>query len=182
MTIEHVFSQAGAVNVRVTAEDKDGGLSLVREHSVTVIQPVAIDIKPGGSNVLNLSSNGVLAVAIFSTAHFDASRVMANSVVFAGAHVAQSTLSDVNGDGRLDMLLHFRTQETQLRAIYEQLLAGDLDGDGVLDSTRQAVSVSLTGETIDEILIEGSDELTMFLAGRELRAMLEELARAGALA
>jgi hypothetical protein len=69
-----------------------------------------------------------------------------------------------------------------LRAIYEELLAGDLDGDGVLDSTRQAVSVSLTGETVDEILIEGSDELTMFLAGRELRAMLEELARAGALA
>jgi hypothetical protein len=78
--------------------------------------------------------------------------------------------------------LDFRSQDTQLRAIYEQLLAEDLDEDGVLDSTRQAVSVSLIGETIDEILIEGSDELTMFLAGRELRAMLEELAQAGALA
>ena len=78
--------------------------------------------------------------------------------------------------------MDFRSQDTQLRAIYEQLLAEDLDEDGVLDSTRQAVSVSLIGETIDEILIEGSDELTMFLAGRELRAMLEELAQAGALA
>jgi hypothetical protein len=182
MTIEHGFPQAGTFNVRVAAEDKDGGLSLVTQHSVTVIQPVAIDIKPGDSNVLNLNANGVLAVAIFSTADFDASRVIAGSVVFAGAHAAQSNLSDVNGDGRLDMLLHFRSQETQLRTIYEQLLAGDLDGDGVLDSNQQAVSVSLTGETVDEILIEGSDELTMFLAGRELRAMLEELARAGALA
>jgi hypothetical protein len=78
--------------------------------------------------------------------------------------------------------LDFRSQDTQLRAIYEQLLAEDLDEDGDQDSTRQAVSVSLIGETIDEILIEGSDELTMFLAGRELRAMLEELAQAGALA
>jgi hypothetical protein len=182
MTIEHVFPQAGTFNVRVAAEDKDGGQSLVTEHIVTVIQPVAIDIKPGDANVLNLNSNGVLAVAIFSTADFDASRVIADSVVFAGAHAAQSSLSDVNGDGRLDMLLHFRSQETQLRAIYEQLMAGDLDGDGVLDSNQQAVSVSLTGETIDEILIEGSDELTMFLAGRELREMLEDLARAGALA
>jgi hypothetical protein len=128
------------------------------------------------------AGNGALAVALFSTADFVASRALASSVVFAGAHATQSVLEDVDGYGRLDLLLDFRSQDTQLRAIYEQLLAEDLDEDGVLDSTRQAVSVSLIGETIDEILIEGSDELTMFLAGRELRAMLEELAQAGALA
>jgi hypothetical protein len=121
----------------------------------------------------------MLAVAIFSTADFDASRVNVASVAFAGASVAKSALSDVDGDGRLDLLLHFRTQETQLRAIYEQLLIDDLDEDGVLDSTRQSANVSLSGETIDEILIDGSDELTMFLSGRELRALLEELAQAG---
>jgi uncharacterized delta-60 repeat protein len=154
---------------------------VVNGSAVTVppgntVQPVQIDIKPGDSqNTVNLTSDGVIAVAIFSTVDFDATQVNASSVIFAGAFASHYALQDVNGDGRLDMLLHFRTQDTNLRAIYEQLLLDDQNGDGVLDSTQQTASVSLTGETVDEVLIQGSDDLTLFLAGKKLRDLLDNL-------
>ena len=83
--------------------------------------------------------------------------------------------------GRLDLVLHFRIAETNLRAIYEQLLADDLNGDGELDSNRQRVEVTLTGQTIDEVFLEGFNQLDLFLAGKSLRQLLDELAAAGAI-
>jgi hypothetical protein len=144
--------------------------------------PVQIDVKPGdGSNTVNIGSDGVIAVAILSTAEFDASQVIAGSVVFAGAHAVQSTLRDVNGDGRIDMLLHFRTQDTTLRSIYAELLAEDIDADGVLDSNHEMASVTLTGATVDNAFIKGTDTMDLFLSGRALRTLLDELAAAGAI-
>jgi hypothetical protein len=146
------------------------------------VRPVQIDIRPGEAvNTLNLSSNGVIAVAILSSANFDARSVVANSVVFAGAHAVQSATRDVNGDGRLDLVLNFRTQDTNLRALYAQLLADDINQDGVLDSSHQVASISLTGETVDQVLIEGFDSLDLFLAGRSLRILLDQLAASGAI-
>jgi hypothetical protein len=156
--------------------------SVVEVAPGSSVQPVQIDIRPGsGVSSVNLDSNGVIAVAILSSATFDARDVIASSVVFAGANAAQSTWEDVNGDGQADLLLHFRTQDTDLRALYELLLAEDLDGDGVLDGSHQTASVSLSGETVDQVLIEGFDDLDLFLAGRSLRSLLEDLAEAGAI-
>ena len=42
-------------------------------------------------------------------------------------------------------------------------------------------SVSLTGETVDHVLIEGFDNLDLFLAGKSLRTLLDQLAAAGAI-
>ena len=88
---------------------------------------------------------------------------------------------DVNGDSRLDLVLNFRTQDTNLRALYEQLLADDINADGVLDSNHQQAEVALTGQTTDNVLIEGSDDMDLFLAGKALRKMLDDLAAAGAI-
>jgi len=144
------------------------------------VQTVQIDIRPGDSqNTVNLANNGVIAVAIHSTVDFDARDVVINSVLFAGAHAVQSAQKDVNGDGRLDLVLNFRTQDTNLRALYELLLTEDVNADGILDSSRQSASLSLTGETVDEILIEGFDDLDLFLAGRALRNLLDQLAASG---
>jgi uncharacterized delta-60 repeat protein len=145
------------------------------------VRPVQIDVKPGDSNTVNLASNGVITVAILSTVGFDASQVHVGTVLFAGAHAVQSAFQDVNGDGRLDLLLHFRTQDTALRSLYEQLLADDINGDGVLDSNHQTAEVSLTGETVDDVLIEGFDDMDLFLSGKKLRSLLDELAAAGAM-
>ena len=85
---------------------------------------VPIDIKPGTStNTVNLGSNGVIPVAILSTATFDARQVDPGSVSLAGAHVKvkgkgtyQSSFQDVNGDGRQDLVVQVMTQALELTA------------------------------------------------------------------
>jgi hypothetical protein len=144
------------------------------------VQPVVIDVRPNDAdNSLKVSKDGLIKVVIFSTAQFDATRIDAASVLFAGAGAESSRLRDVDGDGRRDMVLRFNIQDTQLRAIYEQLIAEDLSDDGELDSNRKLATVALTGRTLDDVLFEGSDAMDLFLKGRELRALLEELAQAG---
>jgi hypothetical protein len=104
--------------------------------------PVPVDIKPGhSSNAINPKSQGVIPVAILTTASFDATTVDPLSVEF-GPNGAMEThdqghIEDVNGDGKPDLLLHFNTQDTGIQC-------GD-------------TSASLTGETIDGQTIQGSD-------------------------
>jgi hypothetical protein len=143
---------------------------------------VEIDIKPGSDpNSLNLASQGLLAVALLTTDTFDASSVNTSSVVFAGAHAVHSALEDVDGDGDLDHVFHFRIEDTLLDEIYAQLLADDLAEDGALDSNRQTTAVSLTGQTSTDEYFEGFDELDLFLSGKNLRNLLDELAALGAI-
>ena len=105
---------------------------------------VAIDIKPGSfPNSINLKSKGVIPVAILSTNSFDASSVDPSTVAFgpggAGiAHIA-GHINDVNDDGILDLVLHFRTQETGIAC-------GD-------------TTATLIGETFDGQTVEGEDSV-----------------------
>jgi uncharacterized repeat protein (TIGR03803 family) len=108
------------------------------------ITEVAIDIKPGSdTNPLNPGSRSVIPVAILTTATFDATTVDPSTVHFgrsgSEAAVVQSALADVNGDGRPDLILHFRTQETDIQC-------GD-------------TSASLTGDTTSGQAIKGSDAI-----------------------
>jgi len=99
---------------------------------------VKIDIKPGSeTNPINLGSKGVTPVAILSTDDFDASNVNPTTVKFADASPVRWTLCDVDGDGLLDMLLHFNTQDLKL--------------------SPTSTEAKLTGETIDGTPIEGTD-------------------------
>jgi len=113
---------------------------------------VSIDIKPGSDpNSVNCRSRrGVVPVAILSTDAFDATTVDHTTVVFQGAteaHVdrrsgqARRHESDVDGDGDVDLVLHFRMDETDLSC----------------DSTEGV----LTGETFDGQAIEGVDAVRM---------------------
>jgi hypothetical protein len=136
------------------------------------VREVSIEIHPES---LNIDSNGMLTVVVFGAADFDASQIDVSSVLFAGAGVWQSTLVDANDDGRLDLQLKFRVQDTALEELYAQLLVDDLDADGILDSTRQEAEVEVTGQTLDDALFSGSDNINLFLAGRSLRELLDEL-------
>lgn len=89
------------------------------------IQPLQIDIKPGGyPNSINCGNmNGVIAVAILSTASFDATTIDHTTVTFEGAtetHVDKKTnmpvlhMDDVNMDGLMDLVFHFRFGDTNL--------------------------------------------------------------------
>lgn len=108
---------------------------------------VDIDIKPGSDlNEINLGSQGVIPVAILSSACFDARMVVPETVELGGAGVAvrgkgskfMAHEKDVNGDGLVDLVVQVETE--------------NLDPNGFQDGI-----VVLTGETYDGEFIEGSD-------------------------
>lgn len=84
---------------------------------------VDIDIKPGSfPNSIKLSNKGVIPVAILSTTAFDATTVDPSTVCFGDAENASQRdcteehgtghIADVNGDGLLDLVLHYETGQT----------------------------------------------------------------------
>jgi hypothetical protein len=81
--------------------------------------PVGIDIKPDEAvNEVNPRSQGKLKVALLSADTFDATQVDLETIRFgatgAEAPRLRSWVEDVNGDGRLDTVLAFEVQDTQL--------------------------------------------------------------------
>lgn len=98
--------------------------------STATIMTVAIDIKPDSyPNSINLKSKGVIPVAILSggVGSFDATTVDPSTVCFGAAtnpsllgdcteaH-GRGHIEDVDGDGDLDLLLHYETQQTGIGA------------------------------------------------------------------
>jgi hypothetical protein len=122
--IQTIFKAHAAGNCKVTA--------------------VALDIKPGSfPNSINPRSHGEIPVAILSTGTFDTTTLDPTNVSFGrtGTEAApmHAALEDVNGDGRLDLVLHFDTQATGIRC-------GD-------------ASAFLAGNTRAGQAIEGSDSI-----------------------
>lgn len=103
------------------------------------VQGITIDIKPGSDqNIINLKSKGVVTVAILTTEQFDAYTVDPESVVFAGALPEKYSAEDVDNDGDVDVVFHFKTQNLS----------------GLDENSTEA---SLTGLTLDDIPVEGTD-------------------------
>jgi len=107
-----------------------GNGSLARAQEMTCLPhtPVAIDIKPGETpNAVNLSSKGLLPVALLTTPDFDASLFTpemehvhlsdadaAMDMGCMGANPVRWKLDDANGDGLQDLVFFFRIRELNL--------------------------------------------------------------------
>jgi len=100
-----------------------------------------IDIKPGSDrNPINPNSKGVIPVAILGSATFDVATVDVNALAFGSdeatpAHdltdpvVYADHLKDVNSDGFMDLITHYRTQDTGIaKDDTEACLTGDTTG------------------------------------------------------
>ena len=95
-----------------------------------------IDIKPGSdTNCINLKSRGVVPVAVITSDDFQAGNINPDTVEFAGASPVRSSLCDVDNDGDMDMLFHFRTRKLNLdKNSTEATLKAMLKGVSMLSS------------------------------------------------
>lgn len=108
---------------------------------------VTIDIKPGSDpNCFNNDGHGVIPVAIFSSADFDATQVDPSTVFLDGQGVrvvgkgnTQAHIEDVNGDGLVDLVVQIEDTD----GTYEE-------GDTI---------ATLTGETFDGTQVQGTDTI-----------------------
>jgi len=142
---EQTFSFANSIMLTNPADLDPDLTNNTATATVTVecILPVAINIKPGSfPNSINPNNNGVIPIAILTTSKgeygtpfdFDASSIDPASVRFGpydevwagtgGASIAHKhghledsiELDETTMDGDLDLVLHFRTQETGIEA------------------------------------------------------------------
>ncbi|MEN8005732.1 MAG: LamG-like jellyroll fold domain-containing protein [Candidatus Krumholzibacteriota bacterium] len=120
---------------------------------------VGIDVKPDSDeNRVNCNphANHVVPVALLTTAEFDATNVDHATVLFGPAETAEAHANlkgpvrhetDVDGDGDLDLLFHFRVPDSGIQC-------GD-------------TKVSLTGETYDGQPISGADMIEAAWGGNK---------------
>jgi hypothetical protein len=94
--------------------------------------PVVVDVIPGGGVAkINMNSKGLLAVAVLSTADFDASQFLPTMAHLndatapmdcSGATAIRWKYTDVNGDGLVDLLFFFRVQDLTLTASTSEVM------------------------------------------------------------
>ena len=138
------FFGCGVINGRLYAAGgtvRNTGLKTMEAFTPAPIKTsVSIEIRPERINPRN---RGKLLVAVLSTDSFDAATVDPSTVRFGAtgteAAPVRGALTDFDGDGRLDLVLHFTTQDTGI-------FCGE-------------TSASLTGMTFGGELIEGTDDI-----------------------
>ena len=109
-----------------------------------------VDYRPGSpANILNLMSRGRIPVALFGSDSMDTGDIDQTSLVLSGVPAAHSAFEDVDGDGILDLILHFGTQALVTSLTTEH---GELQDGMVLD-------ITLRGERMDGTGCFGEDSI-----------------------
>ena len=123
-----------------------GEMLLLPADDDPVVLTVAVDIKPGSAtNPFNLKAKGVLPVAILGSQDLEVGQIDPASLQLAGISPIRCKVSDVQGDGTPDLVLHFRDQDVA------RVLGGATDG--------EIVGLELTGVLRDGTLLKGADSV-----------------------
>jgi hypothetical protein len=123
---------------------------------------MTIDVKPGDEqNNINLNSKGVVPVAVMTTEQFDAAELDPATALFAGASPERWKLEDIDGDGKDDLLLHFRTQELELDqdSTEATLAALTVPSPGPMTMANQSAAQVSTG-----LVVSGTDEVRIIVS------------------
>ncbi len=138
--------------------DGETGVDDVGYHRYVAIE-VPIDVKPGNDNEIDpisLKANGALPLAVFSTPEFDATTLdpstlaLGDSQLVQIATIARGSAEDVDGDGLLDVVLHFSASEL-------------VDGGAINANTTELL---LTGGTTDGKTVFGKDQVRILGGGK----------------
>jgi hypothetical protein len=136
------------VTLRVTDNEGDSDTETKTVYIYDDDLEVLIDIKPGSyPNSINPNSTGDIPVAILTTDDFDASNADPATIVFLDANPVHWAMEDVDYDGDIDMILHFKTQECNFSLLVDE--GGDYP------------YAYLTGETVDELMFFGKDTVNL---------------------
>jgi len=139
--------QSGSPCIGAASDGKDMGVLFNECGCPPPVIEVIIDIKPGSyPNSINLKSKGVVPVAVLTTGGFDASTVDPSTVLFAGAEPVRWRMKDVDSDGDLDLLFHFKTQELNL--------------------DENSIEATLIGNLYDGAPIQGTDTVNIVPKGK----------------
>ena len=116
-TGSHQYIVPGTYTITVGTKDDDGGNDSTTLTVEVLPIPVEIDIKPGSDpNSLNLNGNGVVPVGVFGSADIDVTTIDISTLTFGlsgteATPVHDGHFEDINNDGFMDLVLHFREGE-----------------------------------------------------------------------
>jgi len=152
------FVNGGGLSRTTLGSKANGRYVLVISGVTPSIQSINVEIKPGSGELapINPKARGNIPVALLSSSEFDALNVVPESLTFGATGKESSLLrcnkegSDVNNDGKLDLICHFDNQVASFRE-------GDLEGivmgrsqNGRLFEGRGLLKVLLGGSKREE--------------------------------
>ena len=148
----HSYVPIGTYTVSFSVTDKDGASgSKTTTVNVTPL-PVAIDVKPfNAANVISLSKDKSVPVAILSSRSFDATRINLSRLTLGDGNLPEtlaiqgSSIMDANGDGILDLMVTFSTAQMQ----------------SIGDLTTSTTKLVLTGTHQNGVQFRGEDVVSV---------------------
>ena len=126
---------------------------------------IDLDIKPGSDrNPVNLKSKGKLPVVLFGNEELDVSMIDLATLLLNGVPLIEknngslfASLEDEDGDGLLDLVMHFGMQDLGIEAGMDELLISGNFLDGVAFEGSDIISIVGSGDANGDGVVSADD-------------------------